>query len=147
MFSDSRWWYTYVVCVPKWWCSDAGSGSTYVPPMLHAALPNRAACYVKQLSERQGFPSVFQNTREPGGGALRASLSLCSSSFLISAWLLWGFVDKALGETDRSAYLDGRRRWRCSSRDASEALWVFKLYVVGGVRDCAAHSQLSRVSL
>lgn len=22
---------------------------------------------------------------------------------LISAWVLWGFVDKALGETDRSA--------------------------------------------
>lgn len=54
MFSDSRWWYTYVVSV-SFPDGDAALLAPYAQRMLSADLPNRVACYDKQLTERLRF--------------------------------------------------------------------------------------------
>lgn len=57
MFSDSRWWYTYVVSV-SFPDGDAALLAPYAQLMLSADLPNRAARYDKQLIEKLGAQNL-----------------------------------------------------------------------------------------
>lgn len=92
MFSDSRWWYTYVVSV-SFPDGDAALLAPYAQLMLSADLPNRAARCGRQLIERLGAHSL---------SCLQVS-SACGTSACVSLIIIDRIVEKEIGKSQIEA--------------------------------------------